>query len=401
LTPVKPAATRASSMPRSAIREIMSLAAGRSDVIHLEVGEPDGQVDPEIIAGACDALRAGWTRYAPAGGLPALREQIAARYTSRWSKKVSVEHTVVTTGAIGGLYAALMSVLDMGDEVLIPDPGWPNYESICHLAGAQAVRYRLDPVSGYLPSIEEIERLTTDRTKAILINTPGNPTGAVFPEPIMRAIAEHAAARGLYLISDEIYEDMVFEGKHVSAAEYDIEDRLFVISGVSKSYAMTGFRIGFLICPPALASVAASLQEPITSGAPSPSQKAAEAALSGDQSSVAALCNTFRRRCDVFIDAMGPEFVPVRPKGAFYTLVDISTTGMRSLDFCKLLLTKDAVATVPGITFGPASDTTIRVAFSANEEALVRAAALIRNRIAELAERNGAARAASKVEAVK
>lgn len=389
--PVKPAATRALSMPRSAIREIMALAAGRPEVIHLEVGEPDGQVDPAIIERTCEALRAGWTRYAPVAGLFPLRELVAARYTARWSEPVAVERVVITTGAIAGLYSSLMTVLDAGDEVLIPDPGWPNYESICHLAGARPVRYRLDPAAGYVPSIAEIERLTTSRTKAILINTPGNPTGAVFPEPLMRHIAEHVRAAGLYLISDEIYEDMVFEGAHASAAKYDIEDRLFVISGVSKSYAMTGFRLGFLICPPALATVAASLQEPITSGASSPSQKAAEAALTGDQSGVGTLCDTFRRRCEIFCDAMGPELLPVRPLGAFYALIDISTTGMRSLEFCKLLLAEDGVATVPGITFGPASDGTIRVAFSANEAALTKAAALIRKRIAATAERRAAA----------
>lgn len=380
-------------MPRSAIREIMALAAGRPEVIHLEVGEPDGQVAPGIIAGACEALQAGWTRYAAIAGLPALREQVALRYASRWSREVAIERVVITTGAIGGLHSSMMSILDPGDEVLVPDPGWPNYESICHLAGARAVRYRLDPAAGYLPSIEEIRRLTTARTKAILINTPGNPTGAVFPEAIMRQIAEHVSALGLYLISDEIYEDMVFEGRHVSAAEYGLEDRLFVISGVSKSFAMTGFRIGFLICPPALAAVAASLQEPVTSGASTPSQKAAEAALRGDQSSVGTLCETFRRRSELFVDAMGPRFVPVRPKGAFYTMIDISSTGMRSLDFCRLLLTEDAVATVPGITFGPASDTAIRVAFSADEDALARAAGLIRGRITRLAESRGQAAA--------
>ena len=377
-------------MPRSAIREVMELAAGRPEVIHLEVGEPDQNVDPQIIARACDALHEGWTKYSPISGQPGLREKVAARYTSRWGKTVDIGRVVITTGAIGGLFSSLMAILDQGDEVLVPDPGWPNYESICHLAGARAVRYRLDPATGYLPSIEEIRRLTGSRTKAILINTPGNPTGAVFPEPIMRALAEHVAEQGLYLISDEIYEDMVFEGSHVSAASFDIEDRLFVISGVSKSYAMTGFRLGFLICPPSLAPVAAMLQEPITSGAASPSQKAAEAALAGDQSGVQVLCDKFRRRSEVFVDALDPGIVPVRPKGAFYVLLDISRTGMRSLDFCKLLLKEDAVATVPGITFGPASDTTIRVAFTADDSALVEAARRISGRISSLAAKDDA-----------
>jgi aspartate aminotransferase/aminotransferase len=232
--------------------------------------------------------------------------------------------------------------------------------------------------------MEELRRLTGPRTKAILVNTPGNPTGAVFPAAVMQALAEHAAATGTYLISDEIYEDMVFSAPHVSAADFDIHDRLFVVAGVSKSYAMTGFRLGFLVCPVGLGPVAASLQEPVTSCASTPSQKAAEAALSGDQSAVARLCATFRRRAELFVSELGPGLVPVAPAGAFYTLVDIAPTGLGSLEFCKLLLSEDAVAAVPGITFGPSCDRTVRVAFSASDTQLVVAAARMRRRIEAL-----------------
>jgi len=383
--PVHPPAVRAQGMPRSAIREIMALAAGRPEVIHLEVGEPDSPVAPAIIEATAVAMRAGATGYAPNAGLTALRALVAARYTARWHLQVAIDRVVITTGAIGALHSAILAVVDVGDEVLIPDPGWPNYHSICHLAGATAVRYRLEPARGYLPDMDELRRLTGPRTKAIVINTPGNPTGAVFPQEVMAALAEHVARTGAYLISDEIYEDMVFSIFHVSAAEFDIHDRLFVVSGVSKSYAMTGFRIGFLICPPGLEKLVASLQEPVTSCASTPSQKAAEAALVGDQSGVGALCEIFRRRAELFTAAMGPELMPVAPGGAFYALVDIASTGMDSLAFCKLLLNEDAVAAVPGVTFGPASDTVIRVAFSVNEAALTTAAARLRGRIESLA----------------
>ena len=384
-SPVLPPAARAQGMPRSAIREIMALAAGRPEVIHLEVGEPDSPVAPAIIEATAEAMRAGATGYTPNAGLPALRELVAARYAARWRHAPEADRVVVTTGAIGALHAALLAVVDRGDEVLIPDPGWPNYHSICHLAEARAVRYRLDPARGFLPDMDELRRLTGPRTRAIVINTPGNPTGAVFPQAVMAELAEHVARTGVYLISDEIYEDMVFAGRHVSAGDFDIHDRLIVISGVSKSYAMTGFRIGFAICPPALAPLMASLQEPVTSCAATPSQKAAEAALGGDQSGVAALCDVFRRRAALFVAAMGEGLVPVRPAGAFYTLVDISSTGMDSLSFCKLLLREDAVAAVPGITFGPASDSMVRVAFSASDTALETAAVRMRSRIETLA----------------
>src|SRR3954468_18720912 len=200
------ASARARSMPRSAIREIMALAAEQTDVIHLEVGEPDAATPGHIIEGAFAAARAGWTKYSPNSGLPALRQLIAARSSKRWGLEVASNQVVVTTGAIGALYTAIVTVVDAGDEILIPDPGWPNYEHIARLVGATAVRYQLSPQNAFLPDPDDIASKVTDRTKAILINTPGNPTGAVFPHAVMARLADIARSRGLYLISDEIYE---------------------------------------------------------------------------------------------------------------------------------------------------------------------------------------------------
>jgi len=273
---------------------------------------------------------------------------------------------VITTGAVGGLFSALMSVLDPGDELLIPDPGWPNYAAIGHLSGAQVVRFGQPAAHGFLPDMAEIRRLTTANTKAILINTPGNPTGALFPANLMRELVEHVRSNGLYLVSDEVYEDMVFDGEHVSAASFGADENVFIVSGASKSFAMTGWRLGWLICPPQLAPVATALQEPTTSCASTVSQKAAEAALDGGDEASRELCATFRRRRDMVIEILG-EFIPVVPAGAFYALVDISRTGQDSLAFCKRLLAEKSVAAVPGITFGPASDRYIRIAFTIND----------------------------------
>ena len=368
---LRPAARRALGMPRSAIRQIMNLAAGRPEVIHLEVGEPDASTPMEIIESAFEAARNGWTRYAPNSGLMPLRASVAARYQQRWGVPVSAEQVVITTGAIGALFSALLTVLDPDDEVLIPDPGWPNYESIPHLAGAKAVRYDMPAANGFLPDLQQIRRLTGPRTKAILINTPSNPTGAIFPETLVRDIVEHAKATGIYVISDEIYEDIVFEGTHVSAGRFGGEDRVFVVSGASKSYAMTGWRLGWLVCPPELAAVASSLQEPVTSCASTVSQKAAEAALGGDQSSVRRFCDTFRRRRDLVVDAFGNTgLLPILPQGAFYALIGIAEGSPDSLSFCKALLQERGVATVPGLTFGPSCDRFIRVAFTAGDDDL-------------------------------
>lgn len=362
---LRPASARASSMPRSAIREIMALAAERSGVIHLEVGEPDAITPAHIIEAAFQAARAGWTKYSPNSGLPPLRKLIAERVSARCGAAVEPAHVVVTTGAIGALFTAIVTVADAGDEVLIPDPGWPNYESIAHLIGATPVRYGLAAERGFLPDPDAIAAKITARTKALLLNTPGNPTGAVFPREIMARLVELARARGLYLISDEIYEDIVFGGEHVSAGAFGARDNVFVISGFSKTYAMTGWRLGWLVCPPALATVATGLQEPLTSCASTIAQKAGEAALAGSSAAVAEFRDSFRRRRDILVDVFrGTGLVPMEPQGAFYGLVDISRSGLKSLEFAKRFLVERNVATVPGITFGPSCDRFVRVAFT-------------------------------------
>ena len=358
-------------MPRSAIREIMNLAAGRPNVIHLEVGEPDAVTPLPIIESAARAAREGWTHYSPNAGLPGLRQAVAKRLSTRWGAQVDENRIVITTGAVGGLFSALMAVLDPGDEILIPDPGWPNYEAIVHLAGATARRYTMDAERGFLPDLAEIRRLTTSRTKALLINTPGNPTGAVFPRALMGELMAHAKSSGIYVISDEVYEDIVFEGEHVSAGSLGAADRVFVVSGASKSFAMTGWRLGWLVCPPGLAPVAVALQEPVTSCASTIAQKAGEAALAGGDESVREFCATFRRRRDMVVAlALPTGLLPRVPAGAFYALLDISRTGLDSLSFCKQLLEAASVAAVPGITFGPASDRYIRIAFTIADDEL-------------------------------
>ena len=367
----RPASTRAAGMPRSAIREIMTLAATRPTVIHMEIGEPDFSTPATIVDGAFEAARQGWTKFSSNAGLPSLRKLVAERCSSRWNAPVSADQIVITTGANKTLYSSLMAVVDAGDEVLIPDPGWPNYEAITHLAGAKPVRFNQPAARGFLPDPDEIERLITPRTKAILINTPGNPSGAVFGTTLMKRIGEIARQTGIYVVSDEIYEDIVFEGAHVSAAGIVPEDRLFVVSGFSKTYAMTGWRLGWLVCPPALASVVTGLQEPVTSCASTISQKAGEAALSGDQSSVNEFRDTFKRRRDIVVDVFGNSgLLPVVPHGAFYALIDVSSTGRSSLEFAKSFLLAADAAVVPGITFGTSSDRYVRIAFTIEDTQL-------------------------------
>jgi len=379
---LRPAATRALSMPRSAIREIMALAAGRDDVIHMEIGEPDFSTPDHITAGAFEAAQNGFTKYTPNPGMASLREAIAAHASGRTGTQISAQQVVVTTGAVGGLFCALMSVTDAGDEVLIPDPGWPNYESITHLAGAKPVQFKLRSDAGFVPDFDTIEAMVTERTKAIMINTPGNPTGTVLPSDVMQQLADFAKRHGLYVISDEVYEDIIFEGDHVSAARFGLDDRLFLVSGASKTYAMTGWRLGYVICPEDLAPVAAALIEPVASCASSISQKAYEAALAGPQECVAEFREIYRRRRDILLDVLGNTgLLPVVPAGAFYALVDITDRHAAdgSLAFAKRLLQEKNVAVVPGITFGPSCDRYVRVAFTTSDDALREGLSILRD----------------------
>jgi aspartate/methionine/tyrosine aminotransferase len=371
MTAPRPAAARASGMPRSAIREIMALAAGRPEVIHLEVGDPDLDT-PAPIAGALEqAVRGGATHYAPNAGLPALRAAIAARCSAQTGSVVTAEQVVVTVGAVNALFVALFALIDAGDEVLVPDPGWPNYASICHLASAAARPYAMPAEAGFLPDAGVLRDMIGPRTKALLINTPGNPSGAVFPARFMRELAALARDTGIWLISDEIYEDMLFEGEHVSIGACGVADRSIVISGFSKSFAMTGWRLGWAVAPPSLAPVLAGLLEPVVSCAPTMIQEAGLAALRGEQRCVTDAAAQFRRRRDVMVEVLaGSPLLPVVPRGAFYGFLDISATGLGSLDFARRALAEAAVAVVPGITFGPASNRFVRVALTVPDEAL-------------------------------
>lgn len=363
---LKPMSQRASTIPRSAIREIMALAAERDDVIHLEVGEPDFTTPTHIVEGACEAARQGWTKYTSNLGLPPLRERVAKRFTERIGKAIGIDRIAITVGAVGALYTAVGMIADAGDEILVPDPGWPPYSAMCHIMGVHARPYQLRREAGYQPDFDEVRAAIGPKTKAILLNTPGNPTGVVFDSATITKFGQIAVQHGLYLISDEIYEDIVFSGEHFSCASLELDDRVFVVSGVSKSYAMTGWRIGFLLCPPDTIDLASVIQEPVISCAPAVSQKAAEVALSGPQECVAEGREIFRRRRDIVTEILGAaDLLATRPEGAFYALVEIGDRHVNSTEFAKELLRAHGVATVPGITFGPSCDDTVRIAFTA------------------------------------
>jgi aspartate/methionine/tyrosine aminotransferase len=240
------------------------------------------------------------------------------------------------------------------------------------LAGGHPVRYPLPASTDFIPDPDDLARRITGRTKAILVNSPGNPTGAVFPLDVVQRIGALATQSGVYVISDEIYEDIVFDGaRHESFLSHAPPDRVFVIAGASKSYAMTGWRLGWLVCPENAASIAEKLQEPVVSCAPTPSQVAAEAALAGPQDSVEAGRRLFQRRRDIFLDVLGPTgMVAGRPRGAFYGLVKLPERHASALAFARSLLLEQGVAVVPGDTFGDSTSRMVRLAFTIGDEQL-------------------------------
>lgn len=344
----------ADSMPASRIREIMELAWKDPETIHLEVGEPDFPSPPHVVEAAHAAALAGHTRYAPNAGLPELREALAEKVRSRNGYEVTPEQVIVTQGGVEALYSVLLSILDPGDEVLLPDPAWPDFGMIAHLLGARTANYPLVPRHGFLPRVEDLERLVGPRTRAILINTPSNPLGAVIDRATMQDLLDFARRHGLWLISDEVYDEIVFDHSFLSAgAIANREDRLVSIYSFSKVYAMTGWRVGYAVVPLELAPVLTKVQEPIISCVNAPAQMAALSALTGPQDIVAGMRDAYKARRDTLLRALEDEGLPtVRPSGAFYVWVDVSGSGISSMQLARRLVLEERLAVAPGSAFG-------------------------------------------------
>lgn len=365
---MKPIASAIAGMKRSGIREIMDLAATRSDVIHLEVGEPNFPTPAHVLAAAARAAEDGYTKYTANRGIREVREAMAAKLASRNGIEIEdIDQIIVTTGAVNAIIQALMVVSEPGDPVLLPDPAWPNYLMMTTILGCPVVRYPLRRDHDYEPDFDALEAacVANPRAKAILMNSPGNPTGAVLSRSVVERMLDVASRHDLYLISDECYDDIVFEGEHVSPASIDTEGRVISTFSVSKSYAMTGWRIGYAVASTDVAPMIAKVQEAVTSCATAVSQKAAQAALDGDQSCVAEMRDAYRRRRDRVVEILdGAGMLLSPPHGAFYVMADTSATGLDGYDLARRLILEHGVAVAPGETFGPGGAGTIRISLA-------------------------------------
>jgi aspartate aminotransferase/aminotransferase len=366
----------------NSIRDIMQAAErmGITDYIQLQIGQPSAATPPHICEAAVRAMQEGYTRYTANAGLTSLREAIARSMRRDYRVDVPIDRIVVTAGAVSAINIALLALVDIGEEVLIPDPGYPNYEALVRMQGAHPVHYPTRAEHEYVPAAADLERLITPFTKAIIVNTPSNPTGAVFRMEHWKALLDLVKKYGLYLISDELYDGIVYEGTHISPLSVDpgLHDQIISIRGFSKVYAMTGWRLAYAIVPEKLFPLMCKLQEPVTTCASSISQKAGEAALDGPQTFVEEMREVYRANRDkacAVLDRYGMHYV--KPKGAFYIPIDIGDTGLDAKSFAMELLTKHRVMVAPCNSFGPSGNRLIRICFAGDAAELERGLTLL------------------------
>jgi aspartate/methionine/tyrosine aminotransferase len=368
---VRGLADQAVSLARSEIRVLFDRAAARPDSIRLEVGEPSFPTPEHIVAGAAAAARAGWTGYGPNGGLPGLRELLSAKVEEVDGFSAHPDRIVVTPGGMNALFSTYFALLNPGDEVLLPTPGFPNMDGMVRLLGGRPVFYHLESSNGFLPDPQRLESLISDRTTMLFVNTPSNPTGAVFPGALMRELVELCNCKDLWLLSDEVYDELVLDeaARHTAAARYDEEDRVITVYSFSKVYAMTGWRVGYAVAPPPVADLLRKLQEPQLSCPSTISQKAAETALLGPREPIRAMLEAYRRRRTAAVrTATDAGLELVKPAGTIYTLVRVNTHGRSMMRFALDLLDNHGVSLAPGSVFGPGGDGYVRISLAAGED---------------------------------
>lgn len=344
-----------------------ALRAEGVNIYSFGAGEPDFDTPEHIKAAAVEALGAGFTKYTPSSGIPELRAAISEKFKRDNGLDYKPSEIIVSNGAKQSCFNAILAVCGEGDEVIIPAPYWLSYPEMVRLAGAEPVIVQTTQENDWKMTAQQFEEAMSPRTKMIIINSPGNPTGSVYTKEELRALVEVAADEEIIILSDEIYESLTYDGaEHVSVASITPEarDLTITVNGFSKAYAMTGWRIGYLGAPEPIAKAIDSLQSHSTSGPCSFAQKGALAAITGDQQCVADMREEFNIRREYIYERLSaiPNVTAVKPKGAFYILANISKLGMTSTNFADRLLSKANVAVVPGIAFG--DDSVVRFSYA-------------------------------------
>ena len=363
------------------------LEARGQEIIHLEIGEPDFPTAPHIVEAAAKALGDGWTHYGPPAGQPELREAIAEDVARRRGIRVGPADVVVTPGAKPIMFFVILALVERDDEVLYPNPGFPIYDSMIQFVGAHAVPYALREPQDFDLDVHEIIGKITERTRLLILNSPHNPSGGVVTRGQLASLAESLAGRELFILSDEIYSRLIFEGEHASVAQFPaLRERTIILDGFSKAYAMTGWRLGYGVMRSDLAQQVALLMTNSNSCTASFTQVAGVAALRGDQTPVDEMLAEFRRRRQVMVNGLNdiPGFRCRMPHGAFYAFPNITGTARSSRELAEALLTEAGVACLAGTAFGKWGEGYLRFSYANSVENIRKAL----DRIGEWARKN-------------
>ena len=354
-----------------------ALEAEGRDIIHLQIGEPDFDTPAHVREAAKRALDEGATHYAPYPGIPALRVAIAEDATRRKGFDVTPDRVFVTVGGKGVMLYAILGTIDSGDEVIVPDPGYPIYESLVRFIGATPVPIPIRMENEFRLDVDELASLITPRTRMVVINSPANPTGGVLTREDLERIAALAHEHDLVVLADEIYGRILYDGtEHVSIASLPgMAERTVVLDGFSKTFAMTGWRLGYAIVPPSLVKTYGQLIINTISCAPTFAQVGAVEALRGPQDDVDAMVVEFRARRDLVVDGLNaiPGIRSLRPTGAFYAFPDVSGTGLPGAELAERLLHEAGVCVLAGTAFGGVGTDHIRISYANSRENLSRA----------------------------
>ncbi|MET3905546.1 pyridoxal phosphate-dependent aminotransferase [Paenarthrobacter sp. 4246] len=370
-------ATHVRDVPVNQIREITEAAWATPGAIVLSIGEPGFALPRHVLDAGIACLDRDETNYTPNAGIPALREAFAARFSEQQHVQIGAERVYVVDGAQQGLHFAMSLLLAPGDEILIPNPGYPTFAMTSRLLHAVPVQYPLYPKNNFQPHIEDIEALITPRTKVLVLNSPSNPLGAVISEEATRHLVELAARHDLWIISDECYEAFTFDIPHVSPARFDSdvpgEARVFTSLTLSKTYGLTGLRIGALVCPPGLEQKMNNVMESIVSCVASPSQYAALAALTGPQDYVSHARDHYRSNRDAASAVLSGKGIPyLGAQGAFYLWADVShVTNGDVRTWVRKFLADAGVSFAPGTAFGSIGEGWIRIALCGGQQDLL------------------------------
>ena len=365
---------KSKGMPRSVIREMFAMQTGLEDVVSFALGEPDFTTPKHIIDATIASFQRGETHYTPNTGIPALRKAVSETYAKR-GLSYRPEEILIDAGGVSVLNLACGAILDVGDEVLIPDPGWPNYRGMILQWGAVPVPVAVREEDGFMYTAEALRRAITKKTKAIIINSPSNPTGGVASAETLGQIADLVKEQDLYVISDEIYHELVWSGEpYTSIAQFPgMKERTVVMDGFSKQYAMTGFRLGWGAAPQEVIVTMTKLLENMLSSVNEGVQWGGVAALTGDQSCVEEMKRVYLRRRELMVNGLNSidKISCLMPRGAFYAFANISRTGLSSREFAVRLLQEKHTVVVPGTGFGQAGEGFIRLSYATSEEKIL------------------------------